>query len=79
MSRPTKSNKRHRRTLNRFPDQSYTLSEFAELERISRAFLYLLWERGEGPRYFYAGHCRRISHQARLDWQRDREAAAAQT
>jgi hypothetical protein len=59
------------------PDSSYTTSEFAQLERVSRAFLYLLWERGEGPRFFYAGNRRRISHQARLDWQREREAAAA--
>ena len=31
--------------------KSYTVSELAELERVSRAFIYQLWARGQGPRF----------------------------
>jgi hypothetical protein len=56
--------------------QSYTVDEFAEAERISRAMVYKLWGDGKGPRYYMVGNVRRITHQARLEWQQQREAEA---
>ena len=55
-------------------DQSYTVNEFCEAERISRAMIYKAWADGWGPRYYLVGTVRRISHQARLEWQQAREA-----
>jgi hypothetical protein len=57
-------------------EASYTIDEFCEAERISRAFLYKLWSQGKGPRFYYVGTVRRISHEARLEWHRLFEAAA---
>jgi hypothetical protein len=57
--------------------QSYTISEFCEAERISRAMLYKLWNRGNGPRFYYVGTVRRISHEARLEWQYHMEKGGA--
>jgi hypothetical protein len=63
--------------------RSHTVAEFCRLEQMSRAQLYKLWSSTPtlGPRFYYVGtgntH-RRISEQARHDWHRDREAAAAQ-
>ena len=60
-------------------DQSYTVSELAEAERVSRAFIYQLWARGEGPEYYTLGNRRRrITEQQRQEWHRKREAATAQ-
>jgi hypothetical protein len=53
--------------------QSYTIDEFCRAERISRAMIYKLWLQGQGPRYYQVGSVRRISHEARLEWQRERE------
>lgn len=58
-------------------DNSYTVDEFAEAERMSRSMLYKLWGRGEGPRFFMVGNVRRITHEARIEWQRSMEAATA--
>jgi hypothetical protein len=55
-------------------DQSYTVNEFAKAESMSRQMVYKLWKQGQGPRFYWVGTVRRISHQARLDWQREREA-----
>jgi hypothetical protein len=57
------------------PDQSYTVNEFCAAERISRAMLYKLWNEGNGPRFYQVGTHRRISHQARIEWQQAMEAA----
>jgi hypothetical protein len=56
---------------------SYTVEEFCEAERMSRSMVYKLWSQGKGPRFYYVGNVRRITHQARIEWQREREAAAA--
>jgi hypothetical protein len=48
--------------------QSYTIAEFCEAERISRSQLYNLWNSGEGPDFYYAGHHRRITEAQRKDW-----------
>jgi hypothetical protein len=58
-------------------DQSYTVDEFAKAERMSRSMLYKLWAQGEGPRFYYVGSVRRITHQARIKWQRQLEKAAS--
>ena len=55
-------------------EPTYTIDEFCIAERISRVALYEFWKRGKGPRYYMNGKCRRITHQARLIWQRQREA-----
>jgi uncharacterized protein (DUF2164 family) len=59
-------------------DKSYTPTEFAEAEQISRGQLYKLWSLGLGPRYYTVGvndtH-RRITEKARQEWHREREAS----
>jgi hypothetical protein len=57
-------------------EPSYTIAEFCTAERISRAHLYNLWKRGQGPRFYTLGNVRRITHQARLEFH---EARAAET
>ena len=57
-------------------EASYTIDEFCEAERISRAMLYKLWCQGKGPRFYYVGTVRRISHEARLEWHQQFETAA---
>jgi hypothetical protein len=57
-------------------DPSYTINGFCRAERISRSLLYELWRQGKGPDFYWAGVTRRITHRARLAWQREREAAA---
>jgi len=61
-----------------FADPSYTIDEFCEVERMSRSMLYRAWQEGWGPRFYLNGTNRRITHRARLDWQAQREAAAAE-
>jgi hypothetical protein len=56
--------------------QSYTIDTFCEAERMSRSMLYKLWSQGKGPRFFMVGTVRRISHQARIEWQQQMEAAS---
>ena len=57
-------------------EPSYTVDEFCAAERISRVKLYDLWKHGKGPRFYQNGRCRRITHSARLDFQRHMEAEA---
>lgn len=57
-------------------EPTYTVAEFCLAEHISRSELYEQWRQGIGPRFYYTGNRRRITHQARLGYQRDREAAA---
>ena len=59
------------------PDPSYTVAEFCAAERISRSMLYRAWAEGWGPKYYRVGVTRRITHRARFEWQREREAEAA--
>ena len=53
---------------------SYTVEEFCEVERMSRSMLYKLWKEGKGPKFYWVGTVRRISHEARIEWQRQLEA-----
>jgi hypothetical protein len=57
-------------------EPSYTVDEFCKAERISRSMLYEFWKEGCGPRFYLNGNTRRIPHQARLKWQKERMAAA---
>ena len=57
------------------PD-TYTVDAFAKAEGISRGMVYRLWQQGRGPRYYMVGNRRRISHEARIEWQRQLEAEA---
>jgi hypothetical protein len=56
---------------------SFTVKEFCSAERMSRSKLYEAWREGNGPRFYWVGNHRRITAQARLDWQRQQEAKAA--
>jgi len=38
--------------------------------------LYEFWKLGRGPLFYFNGRCRRITHAARIDWQRTMEARA---
>ena len=58
-------------------DPSYTIDEFCAAERMSRSMLYKAWAQGWGPVFYRVGVTRRITHRARLEWQRQREAEAA--
>jgi len=58
-------------------DASLTIDEFCKAEKISRSMLYRAWSEGWGPRFYRVGVTRRITYRARLEWQREREAAAA--
>jgi hypothetical protein len=53
---------------------AFTKSEFCQRNAISRAFFYKLKKQGKGPREMLG----RITRDAELDWQREREAEAAQ-
>ena len=57
-------------------EPSYSVSEFCTAERISRVKLYQFWNQRKGPRYYKNGNRRRITHAARLEWQRMMEAEA---
>jgi hypothetical protein len=59
------------------PDASLTVEEFCQAEKISRSMLYQAWSEGWGPKFYRVGVTRRITHRARMEWQREREAAAA--
>jgi hypothetical protein len=60
----------------RLTDPSYAIDELCRAEHISRSMLYKLWEQGKGPRFFYIGNSRRISHEARIEWRQRLEAEA---
>lgn len=57
----------------RSPDihqDAHSVESFCKRHGISRAYLYLLWRRGEGPRYMQVGARRLISREAAADWRR---------
>jgi hypothetical protein len=60
-----------------FNDPSLTVDQFCRAENISRSMLYRAWSEGWGPKFYRVGVTRRITHRARLEWQSEREAAAA--
>jgi hypothetical protein len=64
------------REKRRPPHASFSIDEFCEAERISKSELYKLWRERKGPRFYYVGVNRKITPEARADWQREREAEA---
>jgi hypothetical protein len=57
---------------------AYSVQEFCTRHGISRAYLYLLWKRGAGPRFMQVGTRRLISKEAAADWRKASETAPAQ-
>ena len=57
-------------------EQSYTIDEYCAAERIARSTLYKLWASGKGPRWYYHGKARRISHHARIEYLQRLQAEA---
>ena len=57
---------------------AYGVNEFCARHGISRAYLYLLWRRGAGPKYMQIGARRLISKEAGADWRKASEQSPAQ-
>jgi hypothetical protein len=55
---------------------AYGVDDFCARHGISRAYLYLLWQRGDGPRCMQVGSRRLISREAAADWRARMETAA---
>jgi hypothetical protein len=71
---PSRTAKRASAEVN---DPSLTVEQFCRAENISRSMLYRAWFEGWGPKFYKVGVTRRITHRSRLEWQHEREAAAA--
>ena len=54
-------------------DPSYTIAEFCAAEHITAPTFYKLKRAGLGPKEMRHGAAIRISHRARLEWQKERE------
>jgi hypothetical protein len=54
---------------------AFGIEDFCKRHGFSRAYLYLLWRRGEGPRFMQVGARRLISKEAALDWRKAMEQA----
>jgi hypothetical protein len=52
---------------------AFSVEQFCKRHDISRAYVYLLWRRGEGPRFMQVGTRRLISKEAAADWRRANE------
>ncbi len=76
MSLENSSTQHKNSALSNTLDASLTIKEFCQAEKISRSMLYRAWAEGWGPKFYRVGVTRRITFGARLDWQREREAAA---
>jgi predicted DNA-binding transcriptional regulator AlpA len=59
--------------------KSLSIDQWCEAHGFSRAYFYLLTKRGEGPRTYKVGRCRRISDVANNEWVAQREAASQQS
>jgi hypothetical protein len=57
----------------------YSLDEFCSVHGISRAFLYLLQERGEAPDIMHVGNRRLVSAEAAAAWRKARTVKAITT
>lgn len=56
---------------------AFTIKQFCYAFNISRSFLYKLWSRDEGPRYFKVGGSVRISHEAAEAWRAQNEVTSS--
>jgi predicted DNA-binding transcriptional regulator AlpA len=57
---------------------AYGVEDFCKRHGFSRAYIYLLWKRGEGPRFMQVGARRLISREAAADWRAQMENATKQ-
>jgi predicted DNA-binding transcriptional regulator AlpA len=57
--------------------RSFSVDEWCQLHGFSRAFFYKLEAKGEGPKSFKVGRCKRISEAAAVEWIAARESIAA--
>lgn len=55
--------------------EAFTVTEFAQAYRLSRATLYNLWKGGEGPKRMRVGRRVVVSRDAAEQWRRQVEAA----
>jgi predicted DNA-binding transcriptional regulator AlpA len=55
---------------------SFSIDEFCAAHGISRAFFYVLMNRGKAPRIMQVEGRKLISVEAAADWRREREAAS---
>jgi hypothetical protein len=60
-------------------NESFTVSEWCEYRRISRAMLYKLLAEGLGPATYFVGNRRYVSSEADAAWLAAREAEARET
>jgi hypothetical protein len=72
------SSKRRRRDLG-LPTHAFSVPEFCDAHRISKARYYELKQQGLTPVEMVVGRRRIISHEAAEQWRRQREAAAHPT
>ena len=61
---------------DRKQNESYTVSEWCALRRLSRAMLYKLLAAGLGPATYFVGNRRYVSSEADAAWLAAREAEA---
>jgi hypothetical protein len=56
---------------------AFSVNEFCEMHRISRAYFYKILKMGLGPRIMTVGGRKLVSHEAAADWRREREQNVA--
>jgi hypothetical protein len=59
------------------PTEAYSIGEFCRAHGVSRAFVYALLKRGEGPTVMKAGRRTLVSVEAAAEWRRRMEALAS--
>jgi hypothetical protein len=59
--------------MDEITQDAYGVDQFCKRHSFSRAYLYLLWKRGEGPRFMQVGARRLISREAAADWRQSLE------
>lgn len=52
----------------------FSVNDFCNALNVSRAMLYLLWKRKQGPKYYYIGRRRYISAESARTWIKQLEA-----
>jgi hypothetical protein len=61
---------RQRRTRADVEPAVYSVRTFCDSHEISRSFLYKLWDKGRGPRFFFQGKQKRITKEAAAEYRR---------
>jgi hypothetical protein len=59
------------------PTEAYSIAEFARAHGVSRAFVYALLKRGEGPTVMKAGRRTLVAVESAEEWRRRMEALAS--